>query len=306
MSNFDQIQAYLENEMTQAEKLQFESMLQANSDLNKEYVFQSEIIEGLKKERHQQLKNRLNAVEVGEFAGQYGLVKILASVTIAAVVGVGAFLYFSNDSVEVTPPSETKSLAIDDEHSHATVLDEKDTETTVTKNVPIEVAKPKAQDSDKQVTAQELTSTDESTDKIIESSEEVVTVKSNRPVKPDVIEDFEEVSKDDNVELPNIEKSLGNKGNFNKSNIEIETDNSRKKYSFHYQFKNGKLFLLGSFDKGLYEILEFNKADGRNLYLFYNDNFYAIDENNKEITPLSKIEDEKVIDNLRNLKNNKP
>jgi hypothetical protein len=80
--------------------------------------------------------------------------------------------------------------------------------------------------------------------------------------------------------------------------IEVETDSSQKKYSFHYQFADGKLMLYGPFDKNLYEILEVN-GENHAIFLFQKENYYLLNEKETKITPLKAITDPSLIRLLR-------
>ncbi len=84
-----------------------------------------------------------------------------------------------------------------------------------------------------------------------------------------------------------------------KSSIVVETDNSNKKYNFHYQFKNGKLYLYGTFEKNLYEIMEFFSGNKRTVFLYYKDSYYLLNEENETIKPLAPINDPSLLKKLK-------
>jgi hypothetical protein len=84
-----------------------------------------------------------------------------------------------------------------------------------------------------------------------------------------------------------------------KSSIVVEVDNSNKKFNFHYQFKNGKLYLFGTFEKNLYEIMEFFSGNKRTVFLFYKDNYYLLSEENDTIKPLAPINDPTLLQKLK-------
>jgi hypothetical protein len=78
----------------------------------------------------------------------------------------------------------------------------------------------------------------------------------------------------------------------------VETDNTQKKFDFHYQFKEGKLILMGSFDTTLYEILEFIADDKRTIFLYYTGKYYLLDETKSKPTPLNPIKDSQLLKKL--------
>jgi hypothetical protein len=83
------------------------------------------------------------------------------------------------------------------------------------------------------------------------------------------------------------------------SSIAVETDNTNKKYTFHYQFKSDKLLLYGSFEKNLYEILEFFSDDKRTVFLFYKESYYLLNENSEKVKPLVPITDAELLKKLK-------
>ena len=55
---------------------------------------------------------------------------------------------------------------------------------------------------------------------------------------------------------------------------------------FHYQYYQGKLYLYGDFRENPYEILELNSANGKRLFIYYNNVYYNILDDQQQITPL--------------------
>ena len=88
------------------------------------------------------------------------------------------------------------------------------------------------------------------------------------------------------------------------SSIEVDTDNTSKAYTFHYQFKNDKLLLYGPFDSSLYEILEIN-GGSHTVFLFYRNSYYHLNELEKEITPLIMIRDFELLEKLEKFRKRK-
>jgi hypothetical protein len=82
------------------------------------------------------------------------------------------------------------------------------------------------------------------------------------------------------------------------SKLQVVTQAGDKKYSFHYQFAEGKLHLFGPFDRNLYEILEIS-GDSHAVFLFYRENYYLLDEGQTAITPLAPIRDGQLLKKLR-------
>jgi len=79
-------------------------------------------------------------------------------------------------------------------------------------------------------------------------------------------------------------------------------NNTDSKYDFHYQHFGDKLYLFGNFDATPYEILEFNGADSKNIYLYYDGKYYGIGENVTEISRLKEISDQNIIAELNKIR----
>ena len=76
-----------------------------------------------------------------------------------------------------------------------------------------------------------------------------------------------------------------------KDNLGVKVSvNNATPYKFHYSFADSKLYLYGDFSQ-LYEILDFNNKEGMQLYLFYQSNFYKINESQTNVAPLLKVND---------------
>ena len=122
--------------------------------------------------------------------------------------------------------------------------------------------------------------------------------------KPEAMDEFGmEEEETEDITVPES-YSTDKKESLTKSNIEVLTDNTRKKYSFHYQFSGEKLYLYGSFDKDLYEILEFNSDNQRTVFLYYRNKYYPIFSDTKKITPLEELDQKSLIEKLNNIRNN--
>ncbi len=88
-----------------------------------------------------------------------------------------------------------------------------------------------------------------------------------------------------------------------KSSIAVETEVD-KRYNFHYQFRDSKLFLYGSFEKNFYEIMEFFSNNKRTMFLYYKDNYYLLSDVDQKVKPLKPINDAALLKKLRDYRGN--
>ncbi|MEO1051272.1 MAG: hypothetical protein AAFX87_11625 [Bacteroidota bacterium] len=305
MSYQDLIDAYLENEMTAAEKLSFEQQLGADPSLSKEFEFQKEVFEGIKEARRQELKSFLNSVPVGgglTIAGGMSLTKLAAIAILITGIGFSIY-YFTNKDEESQPelvestssePSEAPTNQ-EDNSSAVEQLESQEKSDDINENA-----------EDKSVTSSTVESEEiRRRDEVDEntSTEDVQVAEQKQPVAPNGLGGFENENTQESEDpgaMPG--EVVSEKNTFSQATILTETDNTNKKYTFHYQFKKDKLVLYGDFSKSIYELLEFNSGTDKTLYLYYRDQFYSLNQTQVKITPLQAIKDKSLVQQLMKIK----
>jgi hypothetical protein len=277
---------YLGNRLSTNEKVAFEKALQKDADLNKEYLLQQRVIEGIKQARALQLKQMLNNVPLSSIpqGGTSPLIQAGAWLFVAGVVGTGLFFYFRNDASEGTPIAKQETLTPAPEEIVSqdaskenikpgdlgnTELDTKaETEVRTQPTAPTQIAPSDSQKiDDKAITpgARDVFDPNEDSKSSNASSATSDDVKSSAAVTP---------------------------------SIAMETV-ANSKYHFDYQFKENKLFLYGIFEKNLYEIMEFFSNNKRTMFLYYKDNYYLLNEDDDKVKPLTPIKDEALLKKLK-------
>lgn len=272
---------YLSNRMKGQDKLDFEKRLESDASLQGELGLQKEFIEGIKRARVAELKAMLNEIAVPAPSNSSLMIKGALTAVVVAIVGTGLYFLINKDEdpiqTEITtqepvgiPPASVES-------------------TDVPKDEIVE------QPKDESKSAEEPNENKVHTQPDAEKKSETKTSPLNQPsLEPyDPTKELEQVS-----EKP---EALGetNVSSLTNSSIAVVTDNTDKKLNFHYQFKDGKLFLLGSFEKDLYEILEFFNNSKRTIFLYYNSSYYLLDENQAQPTPLKAITDPSLLQKLK-------
>jgi len=275
--DFELLDDYLSNRLNGEDKLSFEKKLKADPELAKELNVQQSLIDGIRKVRATELKAMLNNIPVS--AVQTGSNSILTKtgtwVVVAGIVATSIYLYFNvgntNEPVKEQLPVEqsvvepSQPAAIEPSQPKIETITEptKEESPVEQRSEDVAVAEPEV----KQPTLEVYDPTKEETDEAIRKFE---------------LEQLEIISKA-----------------FVTSSIEVETDNDNRKFSFHYMFKNGKLVLYGAFEEHLYEILEFISGEKRTVVLFYKTNYYLLDINKDNPTPLSPIRDQALLKKLK-------
>ena len=276
MSNFDLIDDYLANKLSESERGAFEKSIEANPALKKEVATQRLVVEGIQKVRALELKTMLNNIPVGgsvSLWSDWSLAKVAATIGVAGLLGTTLYFYMNDVNGLVATTPNAADVKID------SMIPKED--------------EPKKEDIGKEEVKKE---SEENKSSVADSKGTKSKTKrkpANSP-KVDVIDPSAELLTEEKTN----ESAITQKPVISLATIQVTKDASNKMYSFHYQFWEGKLFLFGAFDESLYEILEVH-GDNHALFLFFNDNYYHLDESKHDITALSAIRDRALIQTLK-------
>lgn len=290
------IDKYLTDRMDDAERSAFESRLGSNPELKQEFNFHKDIVNSIREERKSQLKAMMDTVPVGSSSSGNTLGNSLKAVgTIAGLTAIITAAYFFTTNEEPAPVSTAET-----EEQISAPINTSEAEPTERSAESTEAVQDQELDVSQPIEEAPIEASDE-------NSDESTTPQESKPAEiqaPNLVEDFENENASEEVNEPDAftETEDFNTEELFKSNIEVIIDDSKKKFNFHYQLKNDKLFLFGTFDKGLYEILEFNNDQGQTIILYYKDNYYFINSSSQEIIPLKPIKDNALTEKLDKLR----
>ncbi len=272
--------------MTSSEQYIFEDQLSSDPLLKGEFDHQNEIVNGLKEFRKTELKSRLNNISVGPgilgVLTQAATMKSLSYVVTAVLMGTGTYYYLNSSSkqhiteiLSVQPRLEFLLPGINYQKRNSDL----DYRYSQKRN---------------------------SSPTILESKEEEEIVAGVKEIDFYVPEVNDESSNEYESEPEQIlEKAVSRTknfvaaGEFNKVDVENVVSNS---YKFHYKLDNNKLYLYGRFEASPYEIIEINSFQSKKLFFFYNGDYFELNQNIEGISPLNKIENSNLIDELSILK----
>jgi hypothetical protein len=272
MENFELIEKYLAGQLQGPAKDAFESQLQTDPSLQSDVALQQQIIEGIKKARITELKTMLSQVPVaGLVHTGVSAVKIITGAVTAGAIVTGTIFFFK--------PAPKESAAPVIENEVPAVPDAK------TEPDPIDPREDKAS----------TPTTESGTTKEKQITKKAFVPKAKKATRPkiEVIDPTRELAKEP-IRQQKVSKP---QSVIVTSRIGVDINSSSSKYSFHYQFVQGKLILFGIFDNGLYEIIEVN-GDTHSIFLYYKDNYYLLDEKQSTITPLTVIKDTELVKKL--------
>lgn len=307
LNHTERIGSYLEGSMSPDEMMAFENQLHTDPLLKSEFELQQDIVGSLKDFRKSQLKARLDRVPVSMGPTALVGVKAAAVIVLSGIIGLGTYLYFNNtnDGNMLTVQEElVEEAAVEEIFSNPEIFTEPATETLESEvpevvesaAEPQKVASRASSDHHEIADVAKKSETPKETPKKEEITQPVVN-------SPQVMDpQMEEGISEEDLEIPS--PALAQKELVNNPMVEIETG-KKEEGLFHYQYYSGKLYLYGDFRENPYEILELNSANGKRLYMFYNDKYYQILDNQMDITPLEVLLDHEIIGKLDIIKANK-
>lgn len=302
--DFELLDEYLRNKLDAADKAAFEQKLQGDADLQREYKLQQKIAEGLRKARTAELKNMLNNIPVSSVHGSeisIG-VKTLISITVAGLVATGIYLYLDKEETEVPAQqqiakTETPAEVPTEPQTEQTPANEAEATTTApaSSSPATETPQPDQPKQQPAATNQQPATTKESTS----VTKPVIAPKQKDSVSKPEIHVFEPGEETESTNAVDDKTATESTPKTNKTTLTVKTDANNKKYNFHYQFKNGELYLFGPFDKKLIDIMEFFSDNKHTVFLFHENKYYLLNEANEKVKPLTAITDPTLIKKLK-------
>lgn len=299
--NQEQIDKFHSGRMGEAEMSDFKQQLESDPSLKMESDLQADIVNGLKEFRKNELKARLDAINVGpswvEFVQQSALMKSMGGVIVASVIGTGIyFLGEKNESIDTSNPITIEApkyeaieyvwdLGLETNANEDTDLD---------KPVALETSSESTEKSDSEPVLASTTAEVQSTTKL--------EVKAFKPTfETPNVENIEEGDQFVSSELDELPES--NVSAVDNDPIDVKTEVT-KSTTIKYKYYDGKLFLNGDFNKAPYEILEINNTVGRSIYVYYLGNYYKVGIADR-LTVLPQVGDKELIQELELLRANK-
>lgn len=273
MTNFEKIDDYLAHRLSAGEQEAFEQAIASDPALKDEVAFQERVVQSVRNARAAELKHMLQQLPVPSAGFSSG--QVAAGVVVAGLVATGLYFYLGDRDM-ATPVEPTSVPEV------------------------VTAPEPKSQPAEEPNTPEVVVPTPEEK----EEKKKSATAPSTKEIKPVQKPDIQVV--DPSAELTESKEpatvATPPREELTVSKLEVVTAPANKKYNFHYQFTEGKLMLIGPFDKSLYEILEINGVEHA-VFLFYRENYYLLDESKTTTTKLSAIRDAELLKKLREYRN---
>lgn len=278
--DFELLDDYLGNRMDEKSRAAFEQQINADQELKAEFDLQKQTISAIKKARVAELKGMLNNVPVpaGQTTGIAVGAKVAIWVAVAGLIATGIYLYVDEPAEEATVPST--EIVTESEK-------DKNTEPEAEAEEAAPIVKPH---EDSPVVSSQKSSAEQ---------KPIAPPKPGSKATSPKIDVYDPSKELDENNAEDVNESLDHSQESPTPSIAVEVDAKNKKYSFHYQFKEGKLFLYGPFEAEPYEIMEFFNAEKRTLFLYHNENYYLLKDNSTSLKPLSPIQDAELLNKLK-------
>ncbi|WP_299253605.1 hypothetical protein [uncultured Cytophaga sp.] len=299
------IDSFVRGELKGSELDAFNNSVAADPQLQQQVSFQKEIVGSINQFRHQQLKSRLNAIAVKPIGVSLlgsNYAKIAASIT-AVVILLGSYAIYDN----VT--SKTKDVVLKNPSSETIANNSSNSDkTTVTEVVPIQTTENlnKVSNTTKSTQGNSIVTPANGIDskkKPVTTSTKAFESNTQSSVKTDYSDPQMESDNmingiNDNFEMPSMNTDV-NSSSVSSPQIKV---NIVKENNLGYQFFNNQLFLHGNFSNSTYELLELNNKPSKQLFLYFENNYYELVQGKTKTTPLSPIKDSTVLLQLNQLR----
>ncbi len=266
---------YISNRLRGADKTAFEERLQQDPDLKSEYTIQQQIAAGIRQARAAELKQMLNNIPVPPISGAGFSTAKVAGLAIVALLGLSLIYYTTRQTPESIPADLEQPASATPE------------------NQPAEQNEPAIEEAE---TAEPVAEEKPSTP--TESKASAPATKPDAQKRIDVFDPSNETEAASDEPIPGAE-SADDESTVLRNDLAVVTDGTNKKYKFHYQVLSDKVVLYGTFEKNLYQILEFISGEKRTIFLYYKEAYYLLDPSGSRINPLTPVTDPALLKKLR-------
>lgn len=273
MTNEELLDDYAANRMTEAERAAFEERLAADPALRDQARFQQTVADGIRQARALELKARLQRVPVSAPAVTWsGHVWRAAAAVAGTGLLVAASLYYVRSGRHI--PTDTLAAEVG-------------------RKLPfIQPAQPQPAEEPKQETQQPA-----ATPKTTDGAADNKARPAQRAIAPAlaITDPTADLAEQPLPKNPATENTTGTP--IAVADVSVAVHHNTQ-HDFHYQFDEAGLRLYGPFDKDLFEVLEI-KGASRTCFLFYQNTFYTLADNQKTIARLEPVTNPRLLQLLQ-------
>ena len=280
MTNYERIEAFFNNEFTEAEQQQLHQDMESDASLKADFQHQKEVVNGIKAYRKAELIARLDNIQIIT-SGQSLLLKTLGIIGVASIFAVSTYIWINMSEEQPTKNElvvETEQIAIPQVKKQELIIANNDANEM-----------PKEEISNDRTEIKGIEKEETTTAKVDQVIPDIIIPDVQEPESGASVKVDEELSAPESMALATIQLSTS-------TDVEVKLS---KKYNFHYQVNDGGLTLYGNFNDSPFEVIELKTNKGINSYLYFKDHFYSLLINSSEIQPLVALKDKQLIEELQ-------
>lgn len=297
------IDSFLRGDLTGSELEEFNKALGSDPKLQQEVSFQQDIVDSIKQYRHNQLKNRLNSIEVAPLsmgAASSIYFKFAASIGIVALL-IGSFVLLTktkkveNPSVSVLDTREAKeSIQLENTKAGSSTLINDQQAKALSKNKSLDSKDVRSTFPNASANKSDLKNSSVSSPSGEDETSTSELVPGNEETAD---EDMTFDSRSENFSSPTINNT--EHSNISSSVVKVSIV---KEKNLAYRYFNNELFLHGNFSNSTYELFELNNKPSKQLFLYFENNYYELIQGKTRVTDLVPITDKATLLQLAQLR----
>jgi hypothetical protein len=285
--DLERLDDYIANRLTAKERVDFEQKLASDPVLQSELAMQQRIADAIRHARRTELKAMLNSIPVTAIhtsGSATSVAKIMSAIVIAGLTATGIYYYYQRSQPAA---NHDTMVPLAEESSPVNTADS----SSSTKEPVVIGTQPSA----------EVPRSNEQQPTSVPSAHKASESNAVSKPKLDVFDPAAE--QEEEAARSSAARPAENPEPASASTIEVQTEKNHKRYTFHYQFREEKLYLYGNFEQNLYEIMEFFDENKRTVFLYYKNSYYLLKDDNDKIKPLTPITDAQLLRKLKAYRN---
>jgi hypothetical protein len=278
----ERLEAYLRNELPENERAEFEEMMRQDPLLQNEFLLQQDIIASIGAFRKQELKDRLNRIDVSNTGrGNAGSFAI-GSMVVGGIALLGlAGLFLLNHPAESIKPSQMAGAVVQTEALSDSGKDAQHATSAPRTENTADAAITQQESSADASMAEPMAAKPQVKKAPVAKKPEIQPVVPSDEIGTDLLQE-QELTKEHELVMP--ETRIASSANAVDNKL-IIVDNTNPKLKLQYKYADGQLCLYGV--EKTYNIIDL--PDFSQRYLYYEGSYYRLNKNQSEVAPMPKV-----------------
>ncbi len=297
------IDSFLRGDLAGSELEQFNQALRSDPKLQQEVSLQSDIVDSIKQYRHSQLKNRLNSIEVAPVStSSYfsAYIKLAASIGAVALL-IGSYAILTNKKTE---DAVSSSITSTEQISAAQTTEEQTSSNKIA--VAASDLEPVNNNASAPVSSKNATTVTVANKSDVKGSKKADLSQTNEPATATQETVFSEEMAGDEESFASGSENMtipgANHDTHSNTSTSVKVNIVKEKNILAYRFFNNELYLHGNFSNSPYELFELNNKPSKQLFLYFENNYYELVQGKTKVTTLVPITDKATLSQLAQLR----